>query len=944
MTALGQSDIPKSYDPKPVEVKWYQFWLERGYFTPEIDHQRKPFAIIMPPPNVTGELHLGTAFTAIIEDTMIRWHRMKGDPTLWLPGSDHAGIAGQNVVEQFLAKEGLSRHDLGREKFLEQMWEWMNKYRGIIAEQHKRIGASCDFTRERFTMDPGPSRAVHTTFVHLYEKGLIYRGERIINWCPRCATALSDLEVEHKEISGHLYYVQYPLEEGTQQFITVATTRPETILGDTAVAVNPGDERYRRLLGKKAILPAVERKIPIIADDAVDPSFGTGAVKITPAHDPVDFEVAQRQGLPSINIMNLDATMNENAGPYSGLDRFACRQALLADLENEGLMVRIEPYMHSVGHCQRCQTMVEPSLSKQWFVKTAPLAKPAIDAVVKRRIEIIPERFTKVYVNWMENIRDWCISRQLWWGHRIPAWYCGQCDGENIYIRLREEFIQEKDMTTAMYTYKFLREGQGIPELEIPHEQIVNNIDWVIIDLSADPVVDVDTPQQCPRCGGRDLLQDPDVLDTWFSSALWPHSTLGWPEETEDLKYFYPTTVMETGYDILFFWVARMIMMGLENTGEVPFHKVYLHGLIRDETRTKMSKSRGNVIDPIQSIEQYGTDALRFALSTGTSPGNDMMLGSRKLEGSRNFTNKLWNAARFVISNLDGVETKTPLGITTAEDRWILSRLNRLIAEVTELLEEFQFGEALRRIYEFLWTEYCDWYIEIAKIRLRHKEEAPSPLPVLVHVLETAVRLLHPFMPFITEEIWQRIREHQPEGKPDSIMIAPYPAADTSAFDAEAEREMESVIEIVRSIRNARMESKVPPSKSIDVTIVTDVAKATAEAYAPIISALAKVRPQIVSPGAMPSGGAFGNAKVLVLKDAQVILPLEGMIDLDAERSRLLKEIEASKSDIARIERLLANQAFVDKAPASVIEKERRKLDDRRNKLIRLEERLARLG
>ena len=938
MTALGQSDIPKSYDPKPVEVKWYQFWLERGYFTPEIDHQRMPFVIIMPPPNVTGELHLGTAFTAIIEDIMIRWHRMKGDPTLWLPGSDHAGIAGQNVVEQLLAKEGLSRHDLGREKFLERMWEWMNKYRGIIVEQHRRLGTSCDFTRERFTMDPGPSLAVRTTFARLYEKGLIYRGERIINWCPRCATALSDLEVEHKEISGHLYYVKYPLEEAEKEFITVATTRPETILGDTAVAVNPGDERHKGLLGKKAILPAVGRTIPIIADDAVDPSFGTGAVKITPAHDPVDFDVAQRQGLPSITIMNLDAAMNENAGPYSGLDRFACRQALLADLENEGLMVKIEPYMHSVGHCQRCQTMVEPLLSKQWFVKTATLAKPAIDAVVERRIEIIPERFTKLYVNWMENIRDWCISRQLWWGHRIPAWYCGQCDARNILILPKEEWIRGKGLPHTWYEYGELRKS------EISHKETVKNIDWVVIDLSAEPIVAVDTPQQCPRCGGRDLLQDPDVLDTWFSSALWPHSTLGWPEETEDFKYFYPTTVMETGYDILFFWVSRMIMMGLENTSEVPFHKVYLHGLIRDETRTKMSKSRGNVIDPIESIERYGTDALRFALSTGTSPGNDMMLGSHKLEGSRNFTNKLWNAARFVISNLDGVETETPRGMTTAEDRWILSRLNHLIAEVTELLEEFQLGEALRRIHEFLWTEYCDWYIEIAKIRLRDKEEAPSPLPVLVHVLETAVRLLHPFMPFITEEIWQRIREHQPEGKPASIMIAPYPAADTSAFDAEAEREMETVIEIVRSIRNARVESKVNPARFIEAIIAAGEAKPVLESHAPAIRTLARVRPLTILDSREGRGTRRDQAKILLLKGIEVILPLEGLIDLDAERSGLLKEIESNQAEIRRIERLLANEAFTNKAPASVVEKERQNLSHRKDTLNRLEERLARLG
>ena len=942
MTEQARSDIPSSYDPKQVEAKWYQFWQEQGYFTPEIDARRKPFVVIMPPPNVTGELHLGTAFTAVIEDTMVRWHRMKGEPTLWLPGSDHAGIAGQNVVEQLLATEGLSRHDLGREKFLERMWEWMNKYRGIIVEQHKRLGASCDFTRERFTMDPGPSLAVRTTFYNLHEKGWIYRGERIVNWCPRCATALSDLEVEHKEISGHLYYVKYPLEEDENEYITVATTRPETILGDTAIAVNPDDERHKSLVDKNVVLPVGQprRPIPIIADDAVDPSFGTGALKITPAHDPVDFDVAQRHDLPSRITMDLlpEAKMNMNAAPYQDCKPLECRKRVLADLEKDGLLVKIEPYMHSVGHCHRCQTMVEPLSLKQWFVKTAPLAKPAIEAVIERRIEIIPERFTKVYLNWMENIRDWCISRQLWWGHRIPAWYCGKCDGDDIYILLREEFTIQKNIAHAMYQYGVLR------ELYASHEEIVNNIDFVIIDLSANPIVSVGTPEQCPQCGGSDLLQDPDVLDTWFSSALWPHSTLGWPEETEDLKYFYPTTVLETGYDILFFWVARMIMMGLENTGDVPFRSVYLHGLIRDETRAKMSKSRGNVIDPVQSIEQYGTDALRFALSTGTSPGNDMLLGSSKLEGSRNFTNKLWNAARFVLSNLDSVEIETLHGSLPIEDRWILSRLNRLIADVTELLEAFQFGEALRRIYEFLWTEYCDWYIEIAKIRLRSGEKATSPLPVLVHVLETSLRLLHPFMPFITEEIWQRIRGHQPEGKPDSIMIAPYPTADTSTFDTDVEQEMESVIEIVRSIRNARVENKVAPAKFIEAIIAASEAKSTLESLAPAITVLARVRPLTILDSKEGKGMRQDQAITLVLKGIEVILPLEGMIDFNAEKSRLLKEIEANQADIERIERLLRDGAFLNKAPDSIVEKERQKLNDRRDKLGKLEERLASMG
>ncbi len=940
----GQDEIAKSYDPSQVEAKWYQFWLDQGYFTPTLDPEREPFVIIMPPPNVTGELHLGTAFTAIIEDALVRWHRMKGDPTLWLPGSDHAGIAGQNVVEQLLAQEGLSRHSLGREKFLERMWEWMNKYKKIIVDQHRKLGASCDHTRERFTMDAGPSLAVRTTFARLFnEKRLIYRGERIINWCPRCATALSDLEVDHKEISGQLYYVRYPLEHDNDEFVTVATTRPETILGDTGVAVNPDDERYQNLVGKKAVLPAIGRAIPIVADEAVDPSFGTGAVKITPAHDPVDFEVAQRQGLPSINIMDLDARMNENAGPYRGRDRFECRRDLLTYLEDAGLLVKTEPHEHSVGHCQRCQTIVEPRLSKQWFVSTAPLARPAIEAVVERRIEIIPERFTKVYLNWMENIRDWCISRQLWWGHRIPAWYCVKCDGSRIDVLPQEEFKRRRELTDAWYQYSYLMGDPDIPETQIPHEEIVAGIDLVEIDLAAKPIVAVDAPEQCPTCGGRDLLQDPDVLDTWFSSALWPHSTLGWPADTEDFRYFYPTSVMETGYDILFFWVARMIMMGLENTGDVPFRHVYLHGLIKDDKGEKMSKSRGNVVDPSQTIEKYGTDALRFALCTGNSPGNDMRLGSHKLEGSRNFANKLWNASRFVIGNLHDVELETPSGVLPPEDRWILSRLNRTTADVTQLLEEFQLGEALRSIYDFLWTEYCDWYIEIAKIRLRAEGNGSSPLPVLVHVLETALRLLHPFMPFITEEIWQTLRARQPDGKPDSIMIAPYPQADAGAIDVSVEQEMDLVIEIIRSIRNARVESTVDPARYIEAWITAGDAKPVLESHGATIAALARVRPLSIQEDGAGHEISRDRAKVLVLKGVEVVLPFEGMIDVDAEKSRLLKEIEGYEKEIRRIESLLKDEAFLAKAPAHIVEKERLKLDDRKDRLSRSQERVAQL-
>ncbi len=911
------SEIPKAYDPQKVETKWYQFWLEKDYFIPKIDPKKKPFVIIMPPPNVTGELHLGHALTATLEDIMIRWHRMKGNPTLWLPGIDHAGIAAQVVVEQALVEEGVTRRDLGREKFLERMWQWMKEYGGMIAEQHKRLGTSCDWSRERFTMDEGPSKAVRTTFVRLYEKGLIYRGERIINWCPRCSTALSDLEVEHVEETGHLYYVNYRFA-GEDGFITVATTRPETILGDTAVAVNPQDNRYKEMVGKRAILPAIGRLIPIIADSAVDPSFGTGAVKVTPAHDPVDFEIGQRHNLPSVNILNPDGTMNENAGPYAGLDRFACRERILTDLEKEGLLIKVEPHHHSVGHCCRCNTVIEPWASKQWFIKIAPLAIPAIDAVVDGRIRIIPERFIKVYLNWLENIRDWCISRQLWWGHRIPVWYCGDCDKLTVTI---------------------------------------------------------DDPQSCAHCGSPNILQDPDVLDTWFSSALWPHSTLGWPEETEDLKYFYPTSVMETGYDILFFWVARMIMMGLENTGEVPFKTVYLHGLVRDEKGEKMSKVKGNVLNPLDAIESYGTDALRFALSTGTSPGNDIRLSKGKLEAARNFANKLWNAARFILGNMEegarraeGDEgsresKKIERATLPLEDRWILSRLNRLVASVESLMEDFQFGEAQRQIHDFLWGEFCDWYIEMAKLRLKGGErsgesekgggggrESEKPMPVLAHVLETSLRLLHPFMPFITEEIWQSLKGHLDGEMAESIMLSPYPTADEGFIDAKAEKQMAVVVEIVRAIRNTRAEFRVEPARWIEAWVAAAETKPAIETQSQAIETLARVRPlTIIStedarPGAGGGRESEKKAKTVVLEGAEVILPMAGMVDLEAERARLEKEIAGNQAEIARIEARLKDEKFLSKAPPSVVQRERERLATQRDRLMRLSERLSELG
>jgi valyl-tRNA synthetase len=877
-----QDEMPKAYEPGRVEQKWYRFWLEKNYFRAEVDPDKEPFVIILPLPNVTGELHIGHVLVVTLQDIMTRWHRMKGDSALWLPGTDHAGIAAQVVVERMLTKEGIDKHQLGREKFTERMYQWAGKCQQTIAEQHYRLGASCDWSREYFTLDEGPSRAVRTVFVNLYNKGLIYRGERIINWCPRCATALSDLEVEHKDLTGHLWYVRYPLAEG-DSFITVATTRPETILGDTAVAVNPKDRRFKAMIGKKAVLPVVNREIPIVADEAVDPAFGTGAVKITPAHDPVDFEVAQRQGLALINILNLDATMNENAGPYNGLDRYACREAIVADLEKEGLLEKIEPYGHSVGHCERCQTVVEPIASKQWFVKIKPLAKPAIDAVVDGRITIIPSHFAKVYLNWMENIRDWCISRQLWWGHQIPVWYCQDCG----------------ELTVA-----------------------------------------VNEPETCQHCGSTNVEQDPDVLDTWFSSALVTHSTLGWPDDTDDLRYFYPTSVMETAYDILFFWVARMIMMGLEDTGDIPFRTVYLHGLIRDERGVKMSKVRGNVQDPLDTLEQYGTDALRFAVITGTSPGIDSKLGTVKLEAGRNFANKLWNATRFIVRSIESgkVETEVKHELLPTEDRWILSRLNRTIAGVTRLLEGFQFAEAQRQIYEFLWGDFCDWYIELAKIRLRpDAAESLSPMPVLIHVLETSLRLLHPFMPFVTEELWQNLRKRLPSGwqASESIMVAAYPQPDETAIDPESERVMESMIEIIHSIRNARAQYKVESTRWIEAQVYGGKLTPTIASYSQAIQTLARARPVIFLEGRREAS-AGEDTVVLVLKESEVVIPRGSMADVEAERKRLQKEIEQTQAEVARLEVRLKDKAFLTKAPAAVVDKERRKLTENKARLEKL--------
>jgi valyl-tRNA synthetase len=897
-------DMPKAYDPSKFEGPLYQFWMDRGYFRPRIDPGKEPFTIIMPPPNVTGELHLGHALTATIEDALIRWRRMLGHPTLWLPGVDHAGIATQNVVEKDLAKEGLTRHDLGREAFLERVWAWVRKYRSVISHQHMRLGASCDWAREVFTMDEGPQRAVRTTFVRLYNDGLIYRGERITNWCPRCQTALSDLEVEHEEHDSHLWRVRYPVLDDAGNpagdHIVIATTRPETIVADVAVAVNPSVERWRPFVGKQALLPVIERRIPVIADEQVDPEFGTGALKITPGHDPADFEIGERHGLPKVVAISLDATMNEEAGPYSGLGRFEAREAIVRDIERRGLLESVEPYRHAVGHCSRCDTIVEPLITTQWFVKTEPLARPAIAVVRDGLIKIIPERFERVYMRWMENIRDWCISRQLWWGHRIPVWYCGQCGGQ----------------TAA-----------------------------------------VDDPAECGQCGAKNLAQDEDVLDTWFSSGLWPHSTLGWPEDTEDLRCFYPTSVLETGYDILFFWVARMIMLGLYNLQDrraeaaerVPFRHVYLHGLIRDAGGRKMTKSLGNVVDPLDVADRYGADALRFTLATGGAPGNDFRLYDEKLESGRNFANKTWNAARFVVQNignqhvrLPDVESAGTVGQRSGwplEDRWIYSRALAVSRETNKLLGEFQINEAGRLLYDFIWSDYCDWYLEMAKVRLKAGDR--SPLPVLAAVLQTSLRLLHPFMPFVTEAVWQYLRDRIEDPDAGSIMVCPYPQG-VSDTDLEAEERIRVVIDVVRAIRNIRAERGVDPGRFVEAYVAADGARPDLEATRALVEALARVRPLHVvrDTSAMPSTGVASA----VLTGAQVVLPLAALIDIEAERNKLEAQLLEAEREVRRLEGKLANGQFRSKAPAEVVAREEERLAGARSRLHGLRERLRELG
>jgi valyl-tRNA synthetase len=873
------NQLPRVYEPDQVEHKWYQFWKERNYFAPSGDANQPMFSIVMPPPNVTGSLHLGHALDNTLQDIMTRWKRMQGYNVLWLPGTDHAGIATQAKVEEALSKEGLSRYDLGREKFVERVWEWKHLYGSRITEQLSLLGSSCDWTRERFTMDEGCSRAVREVFVNLYNKGLIYQGDYIINWCPKCHTAISDIEVEHEDREGSLWHIRYPIEDSSE-YLVVATTRPETMLGDTGVAVHPEDERYRHLIGRNIILPLMNRPIPVFADDYVDKEFGTGAVKVTPAHDPNDFEMGLRHQLPQIKVMDDAGIMNENAGKYEGLDRSECRRKVVADLEALGLLEKIEPHQHAVGHCQRCETIIEPMVSKQWFVRMKPLAEPAIQRVVEGDIRFVPERFTKIYLNWMENIRDWCISRQLWWGHRIPVWYCDQCG-----------------------------------------EVICSKTD----------------PDRCPSCDSDQLRQDEDVLDTWFSSALWPFSTLGWPEATSDLQTFYPTSVLITGRDIIFFWVARMIFSGLEHTGQVPFHDVNIHGLILDAQGRKMSKSLGNGIDPIEVIEKYGADTLRFALITGVTPGNDIRFHWEKVESTRNFANKIWNAARFVLMNMEGYE---PMAVAeqdlTLADRWIISRLGITAQEVTQLLERYDLGEAAKALYEFIWDEFCDWYIELAKIRLgqsadpRNRQIAQN---VLLQVLFDILRLLHPFMPFITEEIYQNLPGHN-----DTIMLDAWPVKDQAW--PEAVEDMQQLMNVIRSLRNIRAEFNVAPGTPINtIILVRDQGKmALFENNQEYMQRLAQVK-TIEVVNSLDTKPA--QAVSALTAWTEIYVPLEGIIDIEREILRLEKELKTTEADLQKAESKLGNAAFLARAPQEVIAKENSKAEEAR---VKREGILQRLG
>ncbi|NOH17104.1 valine--tRNA ligase [Clostridium cochlearium] len=856
-------NIAKTYDPKEFEERIYKMWEEGEYFTPEVDKDKKPYTIVMPPPNITGKLHLGHALDNSMQDFLIRVKRMQGYSTLWLPGQDHASIATEVKVENELLKTGLKKKEMGREAFLEKVWEWSDEYRERIRTQLKKMGVSADFTRESFTMDENLNKAVRAVFVKLYEEGLIYRGNRIVNWCPKCMTALSDAEIEYEEQNGHFWHIKYPVV-GSDEFLEIATTRPETMLGDTAVAVNPEDERYAHLVGKKLILPLVNREIPIVADDYVDVEFGTGAVKITPAHDPNDYQVGKRHNLPEIIIMNENGTINDLGGKYAGMDRYEARKAIVEDLKAEGYLVKIKEHVHNVSCHDRCGTIIEPMISKQWYVKMESLAKPAIDAVRNKDIEFVPERFDKIYFNWMENIQDWCISRQLWWGHRIPVWYCKDC-GEMI--------VSTEDLT------------------------------------------------KCSKCGSSNLKQDDDVLDTWFSSALWPFSTLGWPDKTEDLEYFYPTDVLVTGYDIIFFWVARMIFSGLHNMKDIPFKNVLIHGIVRDSEGKKMSKSLGNGVDPLDIIDKYGADALRFMLITGNAPGNDIRFYEERVESARNFANKIWNASRYVMMNLDKdlMEKYKDCKDYNIADKWILSRINEVTKEVTDNIDKFELGMASQKIYEFMWNEFCDWYIELSKPVLYGEDEKAKGVTfnVLFNVLTTGLKLLHPIMPFITEEIYTHIQD-----KEETITTSKWPEYKEELRDKSAEENMNYIIEAIKSLRNVRTEMNVPPSRKAKVMIYAVEGKKAFEEGTVYFEKLASASEVIFLNS---KNDAPENAVSAVTKGGEMFMPLLDLVDLEKELERLNKEKQKLEKEIERVEKKLSNANFVNKAPEAVVNEEKAK-------------------
>ncbi len=873
----------KAYDPQQVEGKWYSYWESHGYFRGDENSPRSPFSIVIPPPNVTGSLHMGHALNNTLQDILSRYKRMDGFNVLWLPGTDHAGIATQNVVEKQLTENGTSRHKLGREEFIRRVWAWKGQFGGQIVTQLKKLGCSCDWSRERFTMDEGLSRAVREVFVLLYREGLIYRGDYIINWCPRCQTALSDLEVEHEQEQGNLYYIKYPLDD-SREFLIVATTRPETMLGDTALAVNPEDPRYTKAIGQKAILPLVNRKIPIIADSYVALDFGTGVLKVTPGHDPNDFEIGQRHGLEVIRVMDETGKMSPEAGSYAGQSRSQCRKEVLKDLKEANLLKKVEPFPHSVGHCYRCKTVIEPLVSKQWFVRAKPLAVPALEAVQKGKTRILPAVWEATYFDWLNNIRDWCISRQIWWGHRIPAWTCQDC------------------------------------------EEIV---------------VSTETVTRCPSCGGSNLRQEDDVLDTWFSSALWPFSTLGWPDQTKDLQVFYPTSVLVTGFDILFFWVARMMMMGLKFMGDIPFRDVYIHALVRDAEGQKMSKSRGNVIDPLGVMEKFGTDAFRFTLAALAAQGRDIRLSEERLAGYRNFSNKIWNASRFTITNLQGYDAQSPPGekqLSLADD-WILSRLNRTVADVRRGMDQYKFNEAASAIYQFLWHEFCDWYIELIKFSLNPEAEPAQrwgAQNTLVRVLDTSLRLLHPFMPFITEEIWQSL-----PGSRGSIMVSEFPTVEEREILPEIEAEMELIMNVISSIRNLRSETNIPPAKKVQVVVHSSKPGVLEllERHRVYVEALARAETLTVqTTGEKPKMSATA-----VVGEAEVFLPLRGLIHLDDEEKRIQKEVQKLGEELRRIHLKLHNEEFLKKARPEAVEKEKEKARVLTEKSSRMKEGLERI-